>query len=124
MTVRIVRAAERTTQQVAQTPGMTREQAFADDRYWAGIARTAPGTVSGWHHHGEHDSFIYVVSGAAKIEFGKGGRESHDARTGDFVFVPKHVVHRESNPGSQESTIALVRVGSGPPVVNVEGPEV
>lgn len=45
-----------------------------------------------------------------------------EAKPGDFVHVPKGVVHREMNPFDEEGAIVLMRVGSGPPVVNVEGP--
>ena len=52
------------------TPGMERQQAFAIDGMWAGFVRTDAGMASGWHHHGEHESVIYVLSGALRTEFG------------------------------------------------------
>jgi uncharacterized RmlC-like cupin family protein len=57
------------------------------------------------------------------MEFGAGGAHGFEARPGDFVFVPKGVIHREGNPGQTESRMVVVRAGSGPPVVNVDGPE-
>jgi uncharacterized RmlC-like cupin family protein len=30
---------------------------------------------SGWHHHGEHDTAVYVVDGGLRMEFGPEGRE-------------------------------------------------
>lgn len=45
-----------------------------------------------------------------------------DAEPGDFVRVPPHTVHRESNPTDQPSVAVLARVGGGIPTVNVEGP--
>jgi uncharacterized RmlC-like cupin family protein len=56
------------------------------------------------------------------MEFGPGGTKVVDAGPGDFVHVPKGLIHREVNPTDEEGAIILVRVGSGPPVVNVEGP--
>lgn len=56
------------------------------------------------------------------MEFGPGGEKVVDAGPGDFVHVPKHVIHREVNRADEEGALILVRVGSGPPVVNVEGP--
>lgn len=106
----------------APTPGMTREEAIATDRMWAGLARTDAGMASGWHHHGDHESTIYVLSGALRMEFGPGGTEVLDAGPGDFVYVAAGAVHRESNPTGEESEIVVVRSGSGAPVVNVEGP--
>ena len=57
------------------------------------------------------------------MEFGANGAESFDAGPGDFVFVGKHLVHRESNPSAEPATIVVVRAGEGEPVFNVEGPE-
>jgi uncharacterized RmlC-like cupin family protein len=107
----------------APTPGMAREQAIATDGMWAGFVMTEPGMVSGWHHHGDYESAIYVISGGIRMEFGPGGSESFDAGPGDFVYVPKHAIHRESDPGSEVSHIVVVRAGEGEPVFNVEGPE-
>ncbi len=79
--------------------------------------------TSGWHHHGDYDTAIYVLSGALRMESGPGGTDMLEARAGDFVFVPKGVIHREANPEDTESHVVVVRAGSGPPVVNVDGPE-
>ena len=43
------------------TPGMERQQAVATDSMWSGVARTQAGMVSGWHHHGEYETTIYVL---------------------------------------------------------------
>ena len=61
------------------TPGMVREEAVATDGMWSGMARTEPGAVGGWHHHGDHESTIYVLSGTMRMEFGPGGTEILDA---------------------------------------------
>jgi uncharacterized RmlC-like cupin family protein len=104
------------------TAGMVREEAIATDRTWAGLARTEAGMVSGWHHHGDYESTIYVLSGSLRMEFGPGGGETLDAEPGDFVYVAPGAVHRESNPSPQVSRIVVVRSGSGVPTVNVDGP--
>jgi uncharacterized RmlC-like cupin family protein len=104
------------------TPGMDRFTAIEIGGLWAGGARTEPGSVSGWHHHGEQESAVYVVSGALRMEFGPGGLESFDAGPGDFVHVPRGAVHRE-NPGADPSDIVVVRAGEGASIVNVEGPD-
>jgi uncharacterized RmlC-like cupin family protein len=105
------------------TPGMDRFTAVASDRMWAGGARTEPRMVSGWHHHGDHESAIYVLSGALRMEFGPGGTETFDAGPGDFIFVPRGAIHRESNPTDEPADIVVVRAGEGGSVFNVEGPE-
>ena len=105
------------------TPGMDRFTAVASDRLWAGGARTEPGMVSGWHHHGDHESAIYVLSGVLRMEFGPGGSEMFDAGPGDFVHVPRGAIHREGNPTEAVADVIVIRAGTGESVFNVEGPE-
>lgn len=112
---------ERTSGQY--TAGMVREQAVSTESMWGGFVRTEPQMVSGWHHHGDYETTIYVVSGNARFEFGAGGQTIIDAGPGDFVFVPKGAVHRESNPNDVESQLVVVRAGEGEAVINVEGPD-
>lgn len=115
-----VSPSERTTG--PPTPGMDRQQAFATDDTWAGLVRTDSGMVSGWHHHGEYETAIYVLTGSLKMEFGPGGSNSVEAGPGDFVLVPKGVVHRESNPALEPADIVVVRAGRGESTFNVDGP--
>jgi uncharacterized RmlC-like cupin family protein len=107
----------------AATPGMTREEAISTDRMWSGLARTEPGMRSGWHHHGDYETVIYVLSGALRMEFGPAGTERIDAEPGDFLYVAKGAIHRESNPANEEGTAIVVRSGAGDPVFNVDGPD-
>ena len=104
------------------TPGMVREEAIASSGLWAGLVRTAPGEKSGWHHHGEYETSIYVVSGSLRMESGPAGGEVIEAGPGDFLYVPPGAIHREANPGGDESRLVVVRAGSGEAVVNVPGP--
>jgi uncharacterized RmlC-like cupin family protein len=55
--------------------------------------------------------------------FGPGGRSVIDAGPGDFIHVPAHVVHRESNPSEQTGTAVIARAGVGQPTVNVDEPD-
>lgn len=103
------------------TPGMVRRRAFERPTLWAGTVQTAPGAVSGWHHHDLNDTSLYVVSGVLRLEFV--GHDGHlDAGPGDFVHVPPHTVHRESNPGDEPSLAIIARAGGGVPTVNVDPP--
>ena len=104
------------------TPGMDRQEAFATDRMWSGAARTEAGMVSGWHHHGGYETTIYVLTGALKMEFGPDGSDTVEAGPGDFLYVPKGVVHRESNPSAGPADIVVVRAGRGESTINVAGP--
>lgn len=102
--------------------GMIRERAIEVDGLWAGLVRTAPGMTSGWHHHGDYDTSIYVARGTMRMESGPGGRDVIEAKAGDFLHVPKGAVHREGNPDEEESHVVVVRAGKGPTTINVEGP--
>ena len=105
------------------TPGMRRQQAFAVEGLWAGLVHTSPGASSGWHHHGEHETSLYVVAGRLRLSWGPGGAQEQDAGPGEFVHVPAWTVHRESNPGDTTSTAVIARSGRGAPTVNVDGPD-
>jgi uncharacterized RmlC-like cupin family protein len=83
--------------------------------------QTAPGVVSGWHHHDRNETSLYVVSGVLRLEFA-GHKGYVDAVAGDFVHVPAFVVHRESNPGEQPSVAVIARAGGGIHTVNTGAP--
>lgn len=118
---RLIRPDDRRRETV-QTPGMEREEAVRTTSMWAGIAKTAGNTFSGWHHHGAYESLIHVLRGRVRLEFGRGGAEVIEAVAGDSLYVAPGEVHREGNPGEDESEIVVVRGGSGDLVVNVPGP--
>jgi uncharacterized RmlC-like cupin family protein len=104
------------------TPGMSREQALIGDGLWAGIVRTEPTMQSGWHHHGDHVTAIYVLSGVMRLQSGPGGRDVTEGRAGDFLFVPRQAVHRETNPSDRPCEAVVVRSGHGPTTINVDEP--
>ena len=116
----IVRAAELVDQ--VPTPGMQR-------REWAGgrarilAVRTRPGLVSRWHHHAGYATYGYVIAGGLRLESGPGGATVVEAGPGDFLIVPPDTIHRESNPSAEEQVIVGFRIGDGPTVINVDGPE-
>ena len=102
------------------TPGIIRHRAFQGDGCMVLRAQTAPGMMSGWHHHGDHDVYGYVASGAARFESESGEEGAVDLGPGDFFHVAAHTVHRESNPSSERSEIILFLRGDGPLVVSVD----
>ena len=107
--VRLIRAADLAA--ADPTPGMARSLGF----------ETAPGAVSGWHHHDRNETSLYVVSGVLRLAFE--GYDGHlDAEAGDFVHVPAYTVHRESNPTDRPSLAVIARAGGGIPTVNVDPP--
>ena len=104
------------------TPGMSRRIAEHSDGMWTGTVDTEPGAVTGWHHHGEHETTLYIGSGVFRLESGPGGADVVEAGPGDFLRVPAGAVHRESNPGDAPSRAVIVRCGGGAPTINVDGP--
>ena len=101
---------------------MVREAAIVVEGLWSGFVTTDAGMTSGWHHHGDYETSIYVVDGALRMESGPGGSVVFEAAPGDFIHVPKGAIHREANPGDTASHLVVTRAGSGPPTINVDGP--
>ena len=119
--VRFMRPGERTPADHV-TPGMHREQAFAGDGVWVGTLRTEPGVVTGWHHHGAYDTFIYVTAGWLRLEWGPGGALAEEGGAGTFIFVPGGAIHREASASKDGVEALLFRVGEGEVVINTDGP--
>jgi uncharacterized RmlC-like cupin family protein len=117
-TLRIVRPEDRAIPKEGQTPGLRRETAVAEDGVWIGIVHADPG-VGGWHHHSENDTYVYVLDGAMRVEQRDGGAVI-EGNPDDFLLIPKETVHREITPDGKHTSALIIRVGSGPPVVNVE----
>jgi uncharacterized RmlC-like cupin family protein len=115
--IRVIRPADLVA--ADPTTGMFRQRAFEMPLLWAGRVETAPGAVSGWHHHDKNESSLYVVSGIMRMEF-EGFDGYLDAHAGDFVHVPAFTVHRESNPSDEPSVAVIARAGGGIPTVNVD----
>jgi uncharacterized RmlC-like cupin family protein len=106
-----------------KTSGVLRLEAFADQSLWVGSVINAPGEISRWHIHPGHDTYLYVVEGVFRMEFGPGGRDSMEFSTGDFGYIPAGIVHREGNPVDRANKGILFRTGEGPLVADADGPE-
>jgi uncharacterized RmlC-like cupin family protein len=86
-------------------------------------ACTEPGVRSGWHHHGDYDVYGYLVSGVVRFEEGPGEADAVSVGPGDFFHVPARTVHRDVNPSASDGQEAILFLrGTGPMVVNVDGP--
>lgn len=119
-TVRRVGMAE--LSDAAGTEGIQRWLAFSDDGFWVGVAQGEPDFESGWHHHSGNHTIVYVIAGHMRIEWGRGSDMSVEGTAGDFLHVPPHTIHREVNPDPEPVRAAVIRIGDGVPVVNVDGP--
>jgi uncharacterized RmlC-like cupin family protein len=105
------------------TPGLSRRVAFEEPGHWFGHVEAAPETKSGWHHHGDNVTIGYVLKGKITLEFGAGGQEQIEVLEGEYFEVPKQRVHREGNRSTETGEIILGRVGQGPVVFPVDGPD-
>ena len=101
---------------------MTRQVATHAEGMWSGTVDTEPHAVSGWHHHGDYETTLYVVSGRLRLESGPDGAHVVEAGPGDFLRVPAGAVHRESNPSDEPARAVIVRCGTGDPTYNTDGP--
>lgn len=117
------KCSEEELQEAQGTPGLWRRVAFEADGHWFGRVDASPQTLSGWHHHGDNTTLGYVLKGKVTFEFGPGGREQVEVGEGEYFEVPKRLVHREGNLSSETDEIILARVGEGPVVFPLEGPE-
>jgi uncharacterized RmlC-like cupin family protein len=104
------------------TAGMHRLQALAEDGLWLGTLDTEPGVLTGWHHHGAYESYIYVIRGSARFDTWVDGEiVRQEAPAGSFVLVPRHAIHREGSMSADGVEAVLMRVGTGDVVFNVDG---
>jgi uncharacterized RmlC-like cupin family protein len=71
-------------------------------KIWFGKASNPPGFRSLPHHHGEAETGAYVLSGRARVYFGKDFQEYVDLSEGDFMFVPPFIPHLEVNMSTTE----------------------
>lgn len=101
---------------------ITRAAAFEKEGVWAGRARIGANLDSGWHHHGEHDTYVFVTTGRGRFESGPGGKDVAETGPGDIVFVPAGAVHRELTD-SEGLEAFVVRIGRGELVFPAPGPE-
>lgn len=123
LTVRTVRPEQRMPVPGPENAPFLREQCFDDGHVWMGIVTTQAGAATPWHHHGDYDTYAYVLEGEATLEFGKNGSQHITARAdGSSHLIPKGCVHRELNSGSTPNRILILRVGHGPAVVPQAGP--
>jgi mannose-6-phosphate isomerase-like protein (cupin superfamily) len=104
------------------TEHLFREELFSDGNVWVGVTNAAP-AESGWHHHGDMDTYVYILEGRGVVEYGPGGKQVDDVTPGSVIRIGRGVVHRDINLGPDNLVGFLVRVGQGPNVVNVAGPD-
>jgi len=85
----------------AQTTGSLRltgvGKTMGASQIWMGRVKNQPGEWSDAHHHTGAETAGFLLSGRARIYFGKDYREYIDLEPGDFVHVPPRLPHIEGN---------------------------
>jgi uncharacterized RmlC-like cupin family protein len=113
------------SQDTAQTPGSHRVAAITREHgtpssMWGGLFTVAPGGQTAIHHHGKQDTVVYILAGTCLIRWGRHGEFSATAQSGDFVYVPAYLPHKEINLSEDtEFTWVVVRSTPEPIVVNL-----
>lgn len=121
--IRTVRPEDRTTLPGPADAPFVRQEMFGDGRVWVGMVTTEPGSASPWHHHGAHETYVYLLEGEAMVEYGSGGNERvHATADGSLHIVPPNLAHREVNTGAIPNRMIVVRVGTGPALIPLDGP--
>jgi uncharacterized RmlC-like cupin family protein len=112
MAVRVTPADRLTS--VGQHAGMERSIAISrplvgSERLYSSIVSTAPGDQTRVHHHGDCETSIYILSGAAAYTFGPTGvEERFEAVAGDFIYIPAGEIHVEANASSTEPLVVVL----------------
>ena len=113
---------------IGQHPGMERSIAISAPtvgaaRLYSSVVSTAPGDRTRVHHHGDCETSIYILSGAAHYTFGPTGVESaFEANAGDFIYIPAGEIHVEANASdSQPLVVVLTRNCPDSHVVYLDG---
>ena len=90
---------------------------------YSSLVTTAPGAKTRIHHHGDCETSIYIVSGAARYTYGPTGLErAFEAGAGDFVYIPAGEVHVEENASDVDPlVVVLTRNCPDSHVVYVDG---
>jgi quercetin dioxygenase-like cupin family protein len=121
MTVEVVSPAEVTGDE--STPGVVRKLLFETEAAVVVQSHIEGGTTTGWHSHGDRHVYGYVVEGAGAVEYGPDGDQTRDCSAGEYFHIPPEAVHRDRTPPDTDAVVLVCFVGSGPVVVNVDGPD-
>ena len=92
---------------VSRMSAITHELVGAETM-WVGITILEPGTTTEPHHHGDHETGVYVLAGRIRLRWGARLESEAELEAGDLAFVPPNLPHREVNPSPDEPAVWLV----------------
>lgn len=113
----------------AQSPGnMVRRAGIAGSNagskaIWLGRSTMQPKGYSGAHHHAHSETAGFVLKGTLRVRYGPNLERTAEAKEGDFIYIPAHVLHQEINPDDSEAEAIIARSHYDNIVVNVDMPE-
>jgi uncharacterized RmlC-like cupin family protein len=67
-----------------------------------------PGVSARAHLHENHETAIYVLSGVARMRYGKDLEQELEVATGEFLYIPAGMPHRPFNPSESEPCTAVL----------------
>jgi uncharacterized RmlC-like cupin family protein len=73
------------------------------------LVRLPPGARANAHLHEQHETAIYVLSGAVEMWYGERLGQRLEVRAGEFLYIPANMPHQPFNPGSVEAVAVLAR---------------
>jgi len=74
---------------------------------WLGVITIPPGGRTKAHYHANHETALYVLSGAAEMWSGPDLAEHHVTRAGDYVYIPAGVSHVAANLSRTEPCVVV-----------------
>lgn len=104
------------------TPGVVRKTVFETENVVVVQSHIEGGTATGWHYHGDRHVYGYIVEGAGAVEYGPDGDETRECSAGEYFYISPETIHRDITPPDTDTVVLVCFVGSGPVVVNVDGP--
>jgi quercetin dioxygenase-like cupin family protein len=120
MTVEVVPPGE--VEADESTPGVVRKTVFETENAVVVQSHIEGGTTTGWHYHGDRHVYGYIVEGAGAVEYGPDGDETRECSAGEYFYIAPETIHRDITPPDTDTVVLVCFVGSGPVVVNVDGP--
>jgi uncharacterized RmlC-like cupin family protein len=108
-TCRVVRAGEEFVGKQGHlvAPGISAQSAGAQ-RIHLQLVRLPPGNRSKAHKHEDHETAIYILSGASGCWYGDKLQHHLIARAGDFLYIPANMPHLPYNLSDTESCVAVI----------------
>lgn len=68
-----------------------------------------PGARAKAHMHESHETAIYVISGSAKMYWGKKLENVMETQAGDLIYIPAATPHLPFNDGTEPAVAVIAR---------------